>query len=404
MPFGLGKKKKAAGVPEETPGQGWGLRSATVRTTGQTMKGDIAVKEYRRKKAKHKYLGNDRAAFDKQLTRIANGYESTHTLEHFNVDRTLGTGSFGRVLMVNPKSVYENETDQTGTYMALKIIAKDRVIKTRQVEHTINEKNILFCMDNRFIVKMFDYYQDKMSLYMLLELINGGEMFTHIQKQRKRRLDAETTNFFAAETVLAFEYMHNLDIIFRDLKPENMLISSTGHIKVTDFGFAKRVDDRTWTMCGTPEYLAPEIIVNKGYNHAVDWWAVGVLIYEMRCGRSPFEARSQLDMFKKISKRDFQYPRDFTDAEKDLIGGLLQVDLTRRLGNMAAGVDEIKLAPYFKKVDWDALRAGTVPSPFEKQLTHIKGPNDVSEFDRYPEEEVSWRAGTDKHGDVFQGF
>ena len=325
-------------------------------------------------------------------------------MEHFNVARTLGTGSFGRVLMVNPKSVYENETDQTGTYMALKIIAKDRVIKTRQVEHTINEKNILFCMDNRFIVKMFDYFQDKMSLYMLLELINGGEMFTHIQKQKKRKLSAVVTRFFAAETVLAFEYLHNLDIIFRDLKPENMLISATGHIKVTDFGFAKRVDDRTWTMCGTPEYLAPEIIVNKGYNHAVDWWAVGVLIYEMRCGRSPFEARSQLDMFKKISKRDFQFPRDFDSDERELIGGLLQVDLTRRLGNMAAGVDEIKAAPYFSKMDWDGLRAGTVVSPFAKDLMHLKGPNDVSEFDSYPEEKVAWVAGTDRHADTFVGF
>jgi serine/threonine protein kinase len=205
---------------------------------------------------------------------------------------TLGTGSFGRVLRVNPNATSETnhptETDQSGTFMALKIIEKARVIKTRQVDHTIAEKNILFSMDNRFLVKMYDYFTDSKAIFMLLEFVNGGEMFTHIQKQKRRRLDELTTRHFAAQTVLAFEYMHNLDIIFRDLKPENMLISSDGHIKVTDFGFAKRVDDRTWTMCGTPEYLAPEIIVNKGYNHAVDWWAVGVLIFEMRCGQSTF--------------------------------------------------------------------------------------------------------------------
>ena len=306
--------------------------------------------------------------------------------------------------MVKPKSEGQqaNETDQTETYMALKVIAKARVIKTRQVEHTFNEKNILFCMDSNFIVKMFDYFQDKLSLYMLLELVNGGEMFTHIQKQSKRKLDQDTTLFFAAETVLAFEYMHNLDIIFRDLKPENMLVSSTGHIKVTDFGFAKRVDDRTWTMCGTPEYLAPEIIVNKGYNHAVDWWAVGVLIYEMRCGRSPFEAQQQLDMFKKISRRDFRYPRDFSKEEQDLIGGLLQVDLTRRLGNMVRGVQEIKDMSYFKKIDWDAMADVLVPSPY---LIKVNGPDDTSNFDSYPEEEIVWRVGTEAaFGVIFQGF
>jgi protein kinase A len=401
--FGKKKAKAAAAGSSEMPGAGWGLRAASVKATGTPMKGDIEVREYRRKKPRHKYLGNDRAAFDKQLSRLQQGYSSSKTLNEFNIDRTLGTGSFGRVLMVVPKGVVGDETDQTKTYMAMKIIGKDRVIKTRQVEHTINEKNILFCMDNRFIVKMFDYFQDSKSIYMLLELINGGEMFTHIQKQKRRKLSIDVTRFFAAETVLAFEYMHNLHIIFRDLKPENMLISSSGHIKVTDFGFAKRVDDRTWTMCGTPEYLAPEIIVNKGYNHAVDWWAVGVLIYEMRCGRSPFEARSQLDMFKKISKRDFKYPSDFTGEERDLIGGLLQVDLTRRLGNMAGGVDEIKAMHYFDSLDWDALRAGTVLSPFASQL-RVKGPNDVSEFDSYPEEAVNWQPGKDKHEDTFVGF
>ncbi len=110
------------------------------------------------------------------------------------------------------------------------------------------------------------------SLYFVLEFVNGGEMFTHIQKQKNHHFTEEQTRFFAAETVLAFEYLHNLDIVFRDLKPENMLIDFKGHVRVTDFGFAKRVDDKTWTMCGTPEYLAPEIIVNKGYAHAVDWF------------------------------------------------------------------------------------------------------------------------------------
>jgi protein kinase A len=166
-------------------------------------------------------------------------------------------------------------------YRACKIISKERVIKTRQVEHTTNEKNILYAISFPFIVKLFDFFQDTKSLYFVLEFVNGGEMFTHIQKQKKHRFDEEQTRFFAAETVLAFEYLHNLDIVFRDLKPENMLIDYRGHVRVTDFGFAKRVDDKTWTMCGTPEYLAPEIIVNKGYNHAVDWLDESALLLNL---------------------------------------------------------------------------------------------------------------------------
>jgi len=287
-----------------------------------------------------------------------------------------------------------------GEFFAAKIISKRRVIDTHQVEHTMNEKNILFAMSSNFVVCLYDYFQDQRSLYFILEFVNGGEMFTHIQKQKKRRFTPEQTRFFAAETVLAFEYLHNLDIIFRDLKPENMLIDHQGHIRLTDFGFAKRVDDKTWTMCGTPDYLAPEIIVNKGYNHAVDWWAVGVLTYEMRSGRAPFESKSQLEMFKKISRRDFKYPRDFTQEEQGFIGGLLQVDLTRRLGSMHGGVGDIKAMPYFAAFDWDQLYHQKVPSPF---VPATKGPGDCHNFDTYPEEAIKWYEGADKYG-KFVGF
>lgn len=275
------------------------------------------------------------------------------------------------------------------------------MIQTRQVEHTINEKNILFCIKCNFIVRLFDYFTDSKSLYFVLEFVNGGEMFTHIQKQKKRRFSEEQTRFFAAETVLAFEYLHNLDIVFRDLKPENMLIDYRGHVRLTDFGFAKRVEDKTYTMCGTPEYLAPEIILTKGYSHAVDWWAVGVLTYEMRCGRSPFEARSQMEMFKKITKREMKFPRDFTEDEQAFIGGLLQVDLTRRLGNMYAGVDDIRKHKYFEGLNWDTLASMAIVSPY---IPKVDGPGDRSNFDVYPEETVEWAAGEDKFGETFAYF
>eukprot|EP00051_Salpingoeca_urceolata_P031771 m.12877 g.12877 ORF g.12877 m.12877 type:complete len:377 (+) comp4384_c0_seq1:322-1452(+) len=376
MPFGLSKNKH--------------------KPTGDAkVAGDLAIRPYR-KPARSDRLAHDRKDFEKKLKQLATGYTSKKTLLDYEIDRTLGTGSFGRVLLVKAKGVKE--------FRACKIISKERIIKTRQVEHTINEKNILFCINNRFIVSLFDYMMDKCNLYFILEFVNGGEMFTLIQKQPKRRLSPEVTRFFSAEAVLAFEYMHNLDIVFRDLKPENLLIDSKGHLRVTDFGFAKRVEDKTWTMCGTPEYLAPEIIVNKGYNHAVDWWAIGVLTYEMRCGRSPFEARSQMDMFKKITKRDFKYPRDFTEDEQAYIGGLLQVDLTRRLGNMHGGVEDIRKQPYFRGINWDKLAAGSVPSPFAS-FVKVKNEADASNFEKYPEEPVKWYGdGADKFGDTFAHF
>eukprot|EP00045_Choanoeca_perplexa_P015404 m.193183 g.193183 ORF g.193183 m.193183 type:complete len:380 (+) comp16975_c1_seq2:145-1284(+) len=364
-----------------------------------TMKGDLEVRTYRRttKDARKK---KERAAFEKQLTTLAAGYKSSQVLDSYAITRTLGTGSFGRVLLAQTKDSHGKPIKDD--YKAVKIINKDRVIKTRQVEHTINEKNILFCTDCKFIVKLYDYFQDVKSLYFVLEFVNGGEMFTHIQKQRKRRFTEEQTRFFSAETTLAFEYLHNLDIVFRDLKPENMLIDHRGHVRVTDFGFAKRVDDKTWTMCGTPEYLAPEIIVNKGYGHAVDWWAVGILTYEMRCGRSPFESRSQMEMFKRITKRDYKFPRDFTEDERSFVDGLLQVDLTRRLGNMHGGVDDIKRHRYFASINWDKLYSQTAVSPYIPKVT---GPGDCRNFDTYPEEPVKWAGeGTDKFGDTFIGF
>lgn len=359
------------------------------------MKGDLAVRPFR-KPTKDSRKKKERDAFDARLVLISKGYKSKRTLLDLEVKRTVGTGSFGRVLLVTEKKTKPVQ------HWACKIISKDRVIKTHQLEHTINEKNVLFCTDNKFVVKMMDYFQDRMFLYFILEFINGGEMFTHIQKQKKRRFSEEQARFFSAETILAFEYLHNLDIIFRDLKPENLLIDFRGHIRVTDFGFAKRVDDKTWTMCGTPEYLAPEIIINKGYSHAVDWWAIGVLTYELRCGHSPFESRSQVEMFKRIAVADFKFPRDFTELEQSFISGLLQVDQTKRLGSMHGGVDDIKRHRFFDGINWDKLSSQDVKSPYIPEVT---GPGDTSNFDQYPEEVNSWHGeGEDKFGETFIGF
>merc|ERR1711991_125270 len=191
-------------------------------------------------------------------------------ISEFDMISTIGTGTFGRVYLARHTT--------TSKYYAMKVLKKVEVVRLKQVEHITSEKNILSVISHPFIVNLFGAAQDTKNLYMLLEYVIGGEVFTHLR--RAGRFPPDVSRFYGAEIVLALEYLHSLDIIYRDLKPENLLLDNNGHIKITDFGFAKKVEDRTWTLCGTPEYLAPEIIQSKGHGKAVDWWALGILIYE----------------------------------------------------------------------------------------------------------------------------
>ncbi|RKO87241.1 kinase-like domain-containing protein, partial [Blyttiomyces helicus] len=195
-------------------------------------------------------------------------------LDDFDILNTLGTGSFGRVHLVKQR--------KTGKHYAMKVLRKSEIVKLKQVEHTLNEKHILEKLDFPFLVSLLGTFQDSTNVYFILEYVQGGELFTYLRKSG--RFSNNIARFYAAEVVMAFEYLHASDIVYRDLKPENLLIDHKGHIKITDFGFAKQVADVTWTLCGTPDYLAPEIIQSKGYGRAVDWWALGVLIYEVGCG------------------------------------------------------------------------------------------------------------------------
>lgn len=152
----------------------------------------------------------------------------------------------------------------------------------KQIDHIKNEKNILACVDNPFIVKMVESFQDKNNLYLVFEFVQGGEIFRLLRKENLFPNDVAL--FYIAEITLALQYLHDRQIAYRDLKPENLLIGSDGHLIITDFGFAKKIADRSFTLCGTPEYLAPEIIMGQGHDHGVDWWALGILLYEMLSG------------------------------------------------------------------------------------------------------------------------
>jgi len=312
------------------------------------------------------------------------------SVDSFEKVRTLGTGTFGRVLLVKHKD--------TGKFYALKTLKKREVVRLKQVDHVKNEKQILLSIRHDFIVNMYAAFQDETNLYMLMEYVQGGELFSHLRKAG--RFPTDTARVYAAEVVLALEYLHSLNILYRDLKPENLLLSDSGHIKIADFGFAKHVEDRTWTLCGTPEYLAPEIIQSKGHGKAVDWWALGVLLFEMLAGYPPFFDDNPFGIYEKILANRIHFPKHFDANAKDLLKKLLASDRTRRLGNLKGGADDVKKHKFFKGIDWEALAEGQVKAPIQPI---VKGEGDASNFETYKEVEEE-KVDVDPFRFIFKDF
>ncbi|KAH9862973.1 hypothetical protein J1614_010702 [Plenodomus biglobosus] len=199
--------------------------------------------------------------FQAQPLNHARVTKGKYTLTDFAIQRTLGTGSFGRVHLVQSK--------HNQRFYAVKVLKKAQVVKMKQVEHTNDERRMLQQVKHPFLITLWGTFQDSKNLYMVMDFVEGGELFSLLRKSQ--RFPNPVAKFYAAEVTLALDYLHSHNIIYRDLKPENLLLDRHGHLKITDFGFAKEVPDITWTLCGTPDYLAPEVVASKGYNKSVDW-------------------------------------------------------------------------------------------------------------------------------------
>ncbi|KAH8829587.1 cyclic AMP-dependent protein kinase catalytic subunit [Flagelloscypha sp. PMI_526] len=307
------------------------------------------------------------------------------TLQNLEPRGTLGCGTFGRVLLVR-----HQRSDSNSRFYALKVLPKDLLERRRQIEHVEAERFILSRVQHPFIVELFATFQDERSLYMLLEYCPGGELFTHLR--RAGRFSIDVTRFYMANIVLALRYLHSYNIIYRDLKPENLLLDSRGYLCLTDFGFAKVVPDRTWTLCGTPEYLAPEIIQNDGHGKAADWWACGVLTYEMLVGHSPFVDESVFAIYEKILEaRISHWPPDLGPVSKGLIRAFLMPDLSNRLGNLSGGSQDILDHPWFHGVDWNLVERREIAAPI---IPHLTSQDDTRHFPKLPCPEVSGLLGS----------
>lgn len=268
----------------------------------------------------------------------------------------------------------------SGSYYAMKILKKADIIKLKQVDHVISENTILADIDHPFLIGLEGFAQDKRYLYFMLRYVPGGELFTYLRTEG--RLNSEQAMFYSASVALMFEYLHSKNIIYRDLKPENLLIDSKGYLKLTDFGFAKYCDGRTYTLCGTPEYLAPEVLLNKGHGKPVDWWCLGILTYEMIAGIDPFNDEDPMAIYQKILKGKVKFPRDFDKNCKSLVKHLLVADVSKRYGCLKKGVDDIKKHRWFKTFNWSDLIDEKITPDY---IPQIADEGDTSNFSTYPD-------------------
>ncbi|ORY73875.1 kinase-like domain-containing protein [Leucosporidium creatinivorum] len=292
------------------------------------------------------------------------------SIDDFDLLKVIGKGSFGKVMQVRKKD--------TSRIYALKTIRKAHIVSRSEVTHTLAERTVLARVNNPFIVPLKFSFQNAEKLYFVLAYVNGGELFHHLQ--REGRFNEERSRFYAAELLCALEHLHQFNVIYRDLKPENILIDYVGHISLCDFGLCKlnmTESETTNTFCGTPEYLAPELLLGHGYQKTVDWWTLGVLLYEMLSGLPPFYSENTNEMYQKILTDPLKFGDEIAPDARSLLTGLLTRDPALRLG--VNGAEEIKRHPFFAKhIDFKKLMAKAIKPPFKPS---VESAADTSNFD-----------------------
>uniref|UniRef100_A0A914XKX9 cGMP-dependent protein kinase n=1 Tax=Plectus sambesii TaxID=2011161 RepID=A0A914XKX9_9BILA len=292
---------------------------------------------------------------------------------------TLGVGGFGRVELVHAIG------DGSKSF-ALKVMRKKHIVETKQQTHIMNERNIMFECHSEFIVRLYRTFRDAKYLYMLMESCLGGEVWSLLRD--RSRFDEHTSRFYTACAMEALEYLHRRGIIYRDLKPENMLVDESGYAKLVDFGFAKHIgfSRKTWTFCGTPEYVAPEVVLNKGHDYAVDFWSLGIFIFELLTGSPPFVAPDPMRTYNTILKGidALDFPRHMSKNAIVIIKKLCRELPNERLGCGRGGFKDIRRNRWFDCFNFDGLKNRTLQPPI---LPNIKNAIDTSNFDEFPPDE-----------------
>ncbi|CAK6980902.1 cGMP-dependent protein kinase 1-like isoform X1 [Scomber scombrus] len=361
------------------------LQGEDVRTANVIAVGDVTCLVIDRDSFKHLIGGLDDVsnkgyedAEVKAKYEAENAFFSGLRLSDFNIIDTLGVGGFGRVELVQLKS------DEAKTF-AMKILKKRHIVDTRQQEHIRSEKHIMTDAHSDFVVRLYRTFKDCKYLYMLMEACLGGELWTILRDRGS--FEDSTTRFYTGCVVEAFAYLHAKGIIYRDLKPENLILDSRGYAKLVDFGFAKKIGlcKKTWTFCGTPEYVAPEIILNKGHDVSADYWSLGILMYELLTGSPPFSGPDPMKTYNIILRGIdmIEFPKKITKNAANLIKKLCRDNPSERLGNLKNGVKDIQKHKWFEGFNWEGLRKGTLTPPI---IPAVSSQTDTSNFDSFPED------------------